>query len=332
MIFVFLLFGLSGMSLWLLLRNRKLITRNLNLVNEKERMSNELQLLKEEIAELIQQRDSYKILADLVIQSPNAIMLMDDDGNILWINEGFTKMYEYNYSEFTRALGKNYRQTSFSPNVEERITFIKKFKRPYRYEALNITKTGKKIWTQTALVPVIDEKGNIQHMATIDTDIHQRVTRSDELVHKVDMMIDSFEGLRGQLTAFQNELSNLYRSIDKMYMFIERTDQILAFIKEISEKTKILGINASIEAHMAGEQGRGFRVIANEIVSISHHILERIGQISDILESLAQQQTFMITQKDNSAQTYGNIMRTIGDLQVELRKIESSIEEFKSLA
>jgi len=326
------IFVLAGVSVFFLIKNRRLLASNVLLMQENEKVSSELQFLKSEIETLRQEREAYGILADLVIQSPNAIMLMDDDGNILWINEGFTRMYEYNYTEFTRALGKNYRQTSFSPNVEERISYIRRFKRPYRYEALNITKTGKKLWTQTALVPILDKKGNIRNMVTIDTDIHQRVTMSDELVYKVDSIIDSFEGLRRQLTVFQHELDNLYHSIDQMYALIERTDQILAFIKEISEKTKILGINASIEAHMAGENGKGFRVIANEIVSISHHTLERISQISGILESIRKQQAFLLAQKDGSAQTFGNIMGTLGEFQTDLRHIESSIQEFKSLA
>lgn len=322
----------AGISILMTIKNRKLLKKTNQLMHEKDEIDNDLQNLKKELKTIQSEREAYKILADLVIQSPNAIMLMDDDGNILWINEGFSKMYEYNYAEFTRALGKNYRQTSFSPNVEERISFIKKHKRPYRYEALNITKTGKKLWTQTALVPILDEYGQIRNMVTIDTDIHQRVTRSDELVHKVDIMIDNFESLRRQLAAFQNELVNLYHSIDQMYRLIERTDQILAFIKEISEKTKILGINASIEAHMAGDNGKGFRVIANEIVSISHHTLERISQIADILESISKQQAFMLAQKEGSAQTFGNIMGAISNLQLELKKIEMAIEEFKSLA
>ncbi|MCX7987305.1 MAG: methyl-accepting chemotaxis protein [Bacteroidales bacterium] len=332
MISIGLIVLFSGISVYYWYKNRKVIAELKSIKHENSILMQKLNLKEEESKILENEKKAYKVLAELVIQSPNAIMLMDDDGNILWINEGFSKMYEYNYSEFTRALGKNYRQTSFSPNVEERINYIKKYKLPYRYEALNITKTGKKLWTQTALVPILDDQGRICNMVTIDTDIHQRVTKSDDLVRKVDALIDSFESLRKQLGAFQHELSSLHHSIDQMYMLIEQTDQILAFIKEISEKTKILGINASIEAHMAGEHGKGFRVIANEIVNISHHTLDRIRQISDILDSIRKQQSFMLGQKEDSSQTFGNIMTSIGDVQVELRRIEHSIEEFKSLA
>ncbi len=334
MLFIVLLVALILICLIFVVYKKYKVIEN-KLKDAKEELNQKNELIEKQnsiLNQLTKEWEIQKVFSDLVKQSPNAIMLMDNDGNILWINEGFTKMYEYTYSEFVKALGKNYRQTSFSPNVEDRIQYIKKYKKPYRYEALNITKTGKKLWTQTALVPVLDEQGEVTNMVTIDTDIHQRITKSDGLVKQVDIMIDNFENVNQKIENFRNELEILYNSIDKMYVLIEQTDQILTFIKEISEKIKILGINASIEAHVAGDFGKGFRIIANEIVNISHHILERINQISNIFTSIRKQQIFMLGQKKNTSETYDLIMNRILNLKRELKNIEYSIEEFKSMA
>lgn len=273
-----------------------------------------------------------EMFSRLVEQSPNAIMIMDREANILSINEGFSSMYEYTFKEFTAALGTNYRQTSFSSEVENRLKSLEDTKQAFRYEALNVTKTGRQIWTQTALVPILGEDGEITHLVTIDTDINERIVKSDQLVMALESLNARFDELTQQFRKLENEFSSLFSSMSGLYTFVENTNEILVFIKSISDETRILGFNASIEASRAGEHGKGFRVITNEIIDISAKTIESIAEIKGIVDTMTKKQSELMLRKEDSSNRMDDFHRLIANLKSEIITIEKSIEEFKSLA
>jgi methyl-accepting chemotaxis protein len=64
------------------------------------------------------------------------------------------------------------------------------------------------------------------------------------------------------------------------------TKSITELIKQISNQTNLLGLNASIEAARAGEQGKGFSVVAQEVQKLSNNTSDAVEQIEKIIEDI----------------------------------------------
>lgn len=67
---------------------------------------------------------------------------------------------------------------------------------------------------------------------------------------------------------------------------VHETNQILDMSRAIATQTKLLGLNASIEAARAGVHGRGFSVVAGEMQKLAQNSAEATEKINRILSEI----------------------------------------------
>ncbi len=67
---------------------------------------------------------------------------------------------------------------------------------------------------------------------------------------------------------------------------VARTDDVMRTVQELSEQSRMLAINGSVEAVRAGEHGRAFGVLARELVELAEHARTSGGEIQGTLRQV----------------------------------------------
>ena len=111
-----------------------------------------------------------------------------------------------------------------------------------------------------------------------------RTTEADEQLQSAGERIEELTIASGELAAVTKRALG---SIGELLALTEKIDGIVDFVREVSERTNLLALNASIEAARAGEHGRGFAVVAGEVRKLAESTREATRDMDALLQQIA---------------------------------------------
>lgn len=137
-------------------------------------------------------------------------------------------------------------------------------------------------------VPIVD-RGQVIGVCTsaISNDrISEMRLVSNELSASVAEMSSTTEDLALASVNVSEQLDELSQFVETAAHDIQQIHSIVGTVKDIAQKSKILGLNASIEAARSGEHGRGFAIVANEIQKMAQGSTESADTIAKELANI----------------------------------------------
>ncbi|MBP2655087.1 MAG: hypothetical protein H6Q73_2656 [Firmicutes bacterium] len=96
----------------------------------------------------------------------------------------------------------------------------------------------------------------------------------------------TIEEIAARATGLADLINILKTDGERMVKDLEKTNEIVEFIRRIAANSNLLGLNAAIEAARAGDNGRGFAVVANEIRNMAVSSASSTQDITKILMSI----------------------------------------------
>ncbi|NOQ23753.1 MAG: response regulator [Bacteroidales bacterium] len=246
-------------------------TEHLKLTNKDLEETNvKIHLQKKEIQEQARQLEiKNKELEKLFIstqKTDNSIVIADINGEIEWVNEGFSRMYGYSLPEFIEEQGLSLISTSSYPKIKETLEKIIQTKKSISYNTQRNNKSNQSIWMRTTITPIVDESGEVYNLVAIDSDITKLKEAEEEILkHKeeIEAQRDFANNQNKQIQKQNVELEIHQTQLEKT---VEQRTAQLKIAKEKAEASDRL--KSSFLANMSHE----IRTPMNAIIGFSELI------------------------------------------------------------
>ncbi|MBP5369605.1 MAG: SpoIIE family protein phosphatase [Bacteroidales bacterium] len=144
-----------------------------------EETYNNLKISQETVAKV---NSELSKLSVAVKNTDNAVSIFDADGNLEWVNIGYTKVYGYSFDDVMH--------NSFNiETVFKDQSVIAKYRKVYEegrslsFSHSNINADGRLVWLQTTLTPILNNDGkSVNQIVAVESDITDQKNAESEII------------------------------------------------------------------------------------------------------------------------------------------------------
>jgi methyl-accepting chemotaxis protein len=108
-------------------------------------------------------------------------------------------------------------------------------------------------------------------------------------LEKARISLTEMQDISTRINAVGEKVLQFNQTVEDLSRRSENVNQFATLIKEVSDQTNLLALNAAIEAARAGEQGRGFAVVADEVRKLAERVNKATKDITENVTSMLNQ-------------------------------------------
>jgi methyl-accepting chemotaxis protein len=150
----------------------------------------------------------------------------------------------------------------------------------------------------------------------------------------VDQSVKSMKNVR-------EKVQSIAQTILELSNKTQQVGQITSVVNNLAQQSKMLALNASIEAAKAGEAGKGFAVVATEVKNLAEQSEQSTAQVQQILEDIRNttEKAVMVTEEgtkevdegtrltEKTGEIMSNLTNVIHEVTLASKQIEASVNQ-----
>ncbi|CFY09328.1 Methyl-accepting chemotaxis protein (MCP) signalling domain [Syntrophomonas zehnderi OL-4] len=176
------------------------------------------------------------------------------------------------------------------------------------------------------------------------------VESREEMIHELHKEAEKLAGMSEELSATMQNVSRMVEEVaqssqqvavradrlmdsaNQAVVHLGETEEVLNLINSIAKQTKLLGLNAAIEAARSGEHGKGFAVVADEVRKLAENSTVSVERISSILSNIEESVKVITKGVTNAVQVVKNQSETSQQVASSVQQMEAMSEELSAVA
>lgn len=134
----------------------------------------------------------------------------------------------------------------------------------------------------------------------------------------------------GAMNSIRKQVQQTAKRIKKLGERSQEISQIVQLIDDLSDRTSLLALNASLQASAAGEQGRGFAIVAEEVERLaerSNRLTQQISLLTRTIQSETKDVVASMEETIHEVVVGSTLADKAGNALIEIEQVSTRLAE-----